>query len=165
MHTIPQAQLLARKRVENPWWSETPSCTDDVYRNMHPRACVQSFAKQVEPEDVRRAGVLLGPRRVGKTVHRIDRSARRFKRVNFFKVYLTNPSIHCALFGPPKDGETSGALVETAVFAQLFHLKNYEFHYARWPKQGPLRAFLKRHPGMNSCFFFLQRELNPENLM
>ena len=67
-----------------------------------------------------------------KTVHRIDFNARRFKRVNFFKVYLTNPSIHFALFGPSKDGGPSGALVETAVFAQLFHLKNQEFHYARW---------------------------------
>ena len=119
-----------------------------------------------------------------KTVHRIDFNARRFKRVNFFKVYLTNPSIHYALFGPPKDGGPSGALVETAVFAQLFHLKNQEFHYARWkngevdivsldgqgrpywcmevkwsdkdiehrPKRGSLRAFLKKHPSMNSCF-------------
>ena len=67
-----------------------------------------------------------------KTVHRIDRNARRFKRVNFFKVYLTNPSIYYALFGPSGDDGPSGALVETAVFAQLFHLKNQEFHYARW---------------------------------
>ncbi len=66
-----------------------------------------------------------------KTVRRIDQNARRFKRANFFKVYLTNPSIHHALFGPPEDEGPSGALVETAVFAQLFHFQ-YEFHYARW---------------------------------
>jgi hypothetical protein len=32
-----------------------------------------------------------------KVVHRIDRSAKRFQRANFFKVYLTNPSIRSAL--------------------------------------------------------------------
>lgn len=120
-----------------------------------------------------------------KTVRRIDRNARRFKRVTSFKVYLTNPSIHYALFGSTDDKEPSGALVETAVFAQLLHLKNYEFYYARWQggevdivsldergrpnwcgevkwsdkdieqksKRGPLLAFLKRHPGMDTCFF------------
>lgn len=67
-----------------------------------------------------------------KTVHRIDRNAKRFKRANFFKVYLTNPSMHCALFGSSKKQASIGALVETAVFAQLFHLKNMVFHYARW---------------------------------
>ena len=67
-----------------------------------------------------------------KTVHRIDQNAKRFKRVNFFKVYLTNTSIHCALFGSSIKQESLGSLVETAVFAQLFHLKNQVFHYARW---------------------------------
>ncbi len=28
-----------------------------------------------------------------RVVHRVDQNGRRFKRVNFFKVYLTNPSI------------------------------------------------------------------------
>ena len=126
-----------------------------------------------------------------KTVHRIDRNARRFKRVNFFKVYLTNPSIHYALFGLSGNEGPSGALVETAVFAQLFHLKSQEFYYARWqdgevdivtldergrpsfctevkwsdkdieqkPKRGPLRAFLKRHPNMDRCFFTTRTQL------
>lgn len=69
-----------------------------------------------------------------KIVHRIDRNAKRFKRVNNFKVYLTNPSIHYALFGQGEEEqeEPSGALVETAVFAQYLHLPNYELHYARW---------------------------------
>ncbi|MDD9824457.1 MAG: ATP-binding protein [Gammaproteobacteria bacterium] len=67
-----------------------------------------------------------------KTVHRIDRNARRFKRANFFKVYLTNPSMRCALFGPV-GGEAldMGVLSETAVFSQWFH-QNQELHYARW---------------------------------
>ena len=33
-----------------------------------------------------------------KIVHRVDHNAKRFKRANFFKVYLTNPSMRAALF-------------------------------------------------------------------
>jgi hypothetical protein len=69
-----------------------------------------------------------------KVVHRVDRGARRFKRANFFKVYLTNPSIRTALFAPiTADDGATGALVETAVFAQWFHHQNHvRLHYARW---------------------------------
>ena len=66
-----------------------------------------------------------------KTVHRIDHNAKRFKRVNFFKVYLTNPSMHYALFGTPEEKKVQGALVETAVFAQWFSANN-ALYYARW---------------------------------
>lgn len=67
-----------------------------------------------------------------KTVHRVDRNAKRFKRANFFKVYLTNPSIRSALFSPIVDGdEAMGSLAETAVFSQWFHSEG-PLHYARW---------------------------------
>ncbi|MEN6406004.1 MAG: ATP-binding protein [Thermoguttaceae bacterium] len=68
-----------------------------------------------------------------KIVHRVDRSAKAFKRANFFKVYLTNPSMRSALFAPLKpDDDLIGNLVETAVFAQWFHSPNTHLHYARW---------------------------------
>lgn len=67
-----------------------------------------------------------------RTVHRIDRNGKRFKRANFFKVYLTNPSIRSALFSPVKyDDDVMGSLVETALFAQWFH-SPFPIHYARW---------------------------------
>lgn len=67
-----------------------------------------------------------------KVVHRIDRNSKRFQRANFFKVYLTNPSMRSALFSPI-DGqdEAMGPLAETAIFAQWFHTDT-ELHYARW---------------------------------
>jgi predicted AAA+ superfamily ATPase len=67
-----------------------------------------------------------------KVVHRVDRSARRFHRANFFKVYLTNPSMRAALFSPVKaDDSVVPYLAETAIFAQWFH--SYDtLHYARW---------------------------------
>jgi predicted AAA+ superfamily ATPase len=68
-----------------------------------------------------------------KIVHRIDRSAKRFIRANFFKVYLTNPCIRAALFFPlEEDGDGFGSLVETAIFAQWFHWLTDTLHYARW---------------------------------
>jgi uncharacterized protein len=68
-----------------------------------------------------------------RTVHRVDRNAKRFKRANFFKVYLTNPSIRSALFAPIKaDDEAMGDLVETAVYSQWFHSDVTTLHYARW---------------------------------
>lgn len=67
-----------------------------------------------------------------KIVHRVDRNAKRFKRANFFKIYLTNSSIRAALFAPIKtDDEFIGSLVETAIFSQWFHSKTL-LHYARW---------------------------------
>lgn len=69
-----------------------------------------------------------------RLVHRIDRSGKRFKRANFFKVYLTNPSIRSALFSTVKaDDNAMGPLVETAIFAQWFHSSD-NLHYARWQK-------------------------------
>lgn len=68
-----------------------------------------------------------------RTVNRIDRDAKRFKRANFFKVYLTNPSMRAALFSPVGgDDPAMGPLVETAVFSQWFHSTDTELHYARW---------------------------------
>ena len=69
-----------------------------------------------------------------KVVHRVDRNARRFKRANRFKVYVTTPALRCALFGPvAEDDAEMGQLAETAVFAQWFHSHNvHRLHYARW---------------------------------
>jgi predicted AAA+ superfamily ATPase len=67
-----------------------------------------------------------------KVVHRVDRSAKRFHRANFFKVYLTNPSMRAALFSPvTADDSAIPYLAETAIFAQWFH-SDTTLHYARW---------------------------------
>lgn len=68
-----------------------------------------------------------------KMVHRIDRAGKRFKRANYFKVYLTNPCMRSALFSPigPDDDEM-GNLVETGVFSQWFHSLFANLYYARW---------------------------------
>jgi predicted AAA+ superfamily ATPase len=68
-----------------------------------------------------------------KQVRRIDQSGKRFKRENFFKIYLTNISMRCALFAPISfEDEEMGNLVETAVFSQWLHRENFTPWYARW---------------------------------
>lgn len=71
-----------------------------------------------------------------KTVKRIDDSGRRFQRTNYFKVYLTNPSMYAALFELLEDADTEilGNLVETAIFSQWLHHSEAMslIHYARW---------------------------------
>ena len=69
-----------------------------------------------------------------KIVHRVDHNAKRFRRANFFKVYLTNPTMRAALFSPMNaDDNGIGSLAETAIFSQWFH-SDETLHYARWDK-------------------------------
>lgn len=67
-----------------------------------------------------------------KIVYRVDFNAIRFKRANFFKVYLTNPSLRSALFSPiASNANEMGKMVETAIFSQWQH-QNKSLNYARW---------------------------------
>lgn len=72
-----------------------------------------------------------------KQVRRIDQSGKRFKRDNFFKIYLTNPSLRSALFSPiTATDEVMGSMVETAVFSQWMHRDWFTPWYARWNNGG-----------------------------
>lgn len=69
-------------------------------------------------------------------VRRVDQSGKKFQKENYFKVYLTNPSIYAAIHDPVSedDLETLGLLTETAFVAQYLHseaLKS-KIYYARW---------------------------------
>lgn len=68
-----------------------------------------------------------------KQVRRIDQSGKRFKRDNFFKIYLTNPSLRSALFSPiTSNDDMLGNLVETAIYSQWMHRDSFAPWYARW---------------------------------
>lgn len=69
-----EKQIIGRLKVDNPWWSEgnIPS----FYSDMSPRLYLNIFYPLVKDMDLRRALILMGPRRVGKTVmmyHSIQR--------------------------------------------------------------------------------------------
>ena len=66
MRQISSEQRRNRMRAENPWWDGGEIRAD--YRALNPRAYFERFAHLVEETGVHRAVVLMGPRRVGKTV-------------------------------------------------------------------------------------------------
>ena len=68
-----------------------------------------------------------------RIVHKTDINARKFQRATAFKIYLTNPSLRCALFQPiqPMD-EKMGDMVETTIFAQWIQRENANISYANW---------------------------------
>jgi predicted AAA+ superfamily ATPase len=68
-----------------------------------------------------------------RIIHRIDDSAKKFRRANFYKIYLTNPSLRSALFSPLQaTDEALGNMVETAVYSQWMHREWFTPYYARW---------------------------------
>jgi 3-hydroxymyristoyl/3-hydroxydecanoyl-(acyl carrier protein) dehydratase len=70
---IPTERIIERLRYENPWWVNKQ--IPEAYRNMAKRLYFKLFYPNVKEREVRRALVLMGPRRVGKTVmlfHSID---------------------------------------------------------------------------------------------
>lgn len=69
-----------------------------------------------------------------RRLHRVSETARRFKRVRRFKVYLTNPSIRAALFGPVMaTDEAAGPLAETTVLSHIMQTDVHsDVYYSRW---------------------------------
>ncbi len=59
-------QISERLRFENPWWGT--KSIDAYYQKMKQREYFKLFQPLVTQSDIKRAVVLMGPRRVGKTV-------------------------------------------------------------------------------------------------
>lgn len=71
---IPEEEIIERLQTENPWW--TTKNVSEYYTEMKRRLYFNLFYPYVTETEVRRALVLMGPRRVGKTVmlfHTISR--------------------------------------------------------------------------------------------
>ena len=68
-----------------------------------------------------------------KVIHRTDDNAKRYQREVSFKIYLTNPSLRCALFQPINvTDEEIGELVETAVYVQWIPRIETDISFANW---------------------------------
>jgi predicted AAA+ superfamily ATPase len=68
-----------------------------------------------------------------KVLYPVGINSRRFIRASRFKLYLTNPSMRCALFTPISSTEDHfGQMVETAIVAQYMHWGQFPLHYAAW---------------------------------
>lgn len=88
----------------------------------------------VAKQTIKRYMVYLEAAFLIKKLFRIDQTGKTFKRANFFKTYLTTPSIRSALFAPLGfDDSAMGPMVETAILSQWFHSPTVrQIHYARW---------------------------------
>jgi predicted AAA+ superfamily ATPase len=63
---IPTSKRIERLQYENPWW--TTGNVQQTYQGMSKRLYFDLFYPFVKETDIKRAVVLMGPRRVGKTV-------------------------------------------------------------------------------------------------
>jgi uncharacterized protein len=63
---VPQEQVESKIKQENPWWGER-GCIPDVYNGLRPRPFL-GYLYPLAISHIRRAIILMGPRRVGKTV-------------------------------------------------------------------------------------------------
>ena len=61
-----EKQIIGRLKVDNPWWTEGK--IPDYYTRMSPRLYLNIFMPLVQSVGLQRALILMGPRRVGKTV-------------------------------------------------------------------------------------------------
>jgi uncharacterized protein len=137
LRNIPKERVIARIRVENPWW-ET-GAIEPFFSNLKPRAYFERFralVTELRSGGIRRAPTLMGPRRVGKTVllfHLIDALLREGVPPRSI-CYL---SVEHPLF----NGLDLEQLVELAqeaaptdlrgavfVFDEIQYLKNWELH-------------------------------------
>ena len=76
-----------------------------------------------------------------KVIHRTDDTAKRYQRETSFKIYLTNPSLRCALFQPITETDSEiGNMVETAVYAQWIPRLGVDIAYANWRQSKTLQG-------------------------
>lgn len=146
MREISSEQRRRRLRAENPWWSG--GGIRDDYRLLKPRAYFERFAGLVTQTDVRRAVVLMGPRRVGKTVllhHVIARlldggghSAREIGYVSLDQPLYTRLSIEEIADEARRSSGTPRGL-------RFLFLDEIQY-LADWERQ--LKVFVDGHPGI-----------------
>ncbi|HRK52623.1 MAG TPA: ATP-binding protein [Cyclobacteriaceae bacterium] len=135
LNLIPTEKIVERLRYENPWWvtKEIP----ELYSAMSNRLYFDLFYPFVKEKNARRALVLMGPRRVGKTVmlfHSIDQLL--IEKVNpqqIFFIGIDNPIyVHLGLediLTLCKNALRLNHLKECYVFFdEIQYLKDWERH-------------------------------------
>ena len=94
-----EQQIIGRLRIDNPWWTENE--IPEYYRNMNPRLYIEIFYRLVRDVETKRALILMGPRRVGKTVmlyHTISRLIKEgVPAQNIIYISVETP-IYCKIY-------------------------------------------------------------------
>ena len=133
---IPTEKIIERLRYENPWWitQEIPS----AYKEMSRRLYFDLFYPFVIEKEIRRAVVLMGPRRVGKTVmmfHMIDHliGIEKVNPQRIFFVGIDNPIYIHLILQEILDLCNEALKVENlygcyVFFDEIQYLKDWERH-------------------------------------
>ncbi|WP_026903511.1 ATP-binding protein [Pedobacter glucosidilyticus] len=100
INLIPTEKIIERLRYENPWWVN--KSIPEMYSSMAKRLYFNLFYPYVIEKNIRRALVLMGPRRVGKTVmlfHSIQELlAENINPQKIFFIGIDNPIyVHLSL--------------------------------------------------------------------
>ena len=136
MVNFPEEQILKRMVVDNPWWS-SGSIFDD-FDSMKPRMFLKSFMELVTSLPNGRSIILLGPRRVGKTVmmfHSIkellnlgvDRRKILYLSVDapLYSGLSLEDMVSLLMKASKSDGPEEGYYI---FFDEIQYLKNWENH-------------------------------------
>lgn len=136
MDAILKEQVLLRMKYDNPWWTTKEIPTD--FMNLPRRLYLDTFYPMITQRDIKRGVILMGPRRVGKTVmlyHVIDRLIKDGMNVQKI-IYLSidtpiynNISLEM-LFAMAREAmnqpEINGEYV--VIYDEIQYLKDWEQH-------------------------------------
>lgn len=136
MLQISQQDIDRRLSFDNPWWGEAEQ-GDSTYRDLRERSYLSPFLALVESREVRRAVILLGPRRVGKTVILHQTIAKLLargvagNRVLFLSLetpIYTDTALESFVTGfMARFGHTRETPL-TVIFDEIQYLKHWEVH-------------------------------------
>ena len=144
MRGIAQAQIRSRMQADNPWWRGQGIRPE--YAGMRRRGYFDRFAALVDRTDVRRAVVLMGPRRVGKTVLLHHVIARFLDDVRYDTRDLAYVSLDQPLYTRLSIEEVAAELGEASGasrFPRLLFLDEIQY-LADWERH--LKVFVDAHP-------------------
>lgn len=137
--------ILERMQFENPWW--LTGKIDFDYSKLPRRSYFELLFPLVSERDVRRAVVLMGPRRVGKTVmmhHCIDRLLQNgLSRQKICYIGIDNPiylniSLEQLFLLAMKASGSADPKEWFVFFDEIQYLKDWEVH---------LKVLVDRYPG------------------
>ncbi|MFY8111307.1 MAG: ATP-binding protein [Flavobacterium sp.] len=132
---IPTSKRIERLQYENPWW--VSGQVQQLYQNMSKRLYFDVFYPFVKETEIKRAVVLMGPRRVGKTVmmfHAIQELiAENISPQKIFFIGIDNPIyMHLGLEDILQLGKKAVNLDNLegcfVFFDEIQYLKDWERH-------------------------------------
>lgn len=129
-------ELVRRIRLDNPWWNDGAAPAD--YMSMSPRHYIDELYPEISNIGLRRAPILMGPRRVGKTVmiyHVIDRLLRNGVNPRKILYFSLDTPIYNRIgleqlfnYGKEAAEECDGSEGYYVFYDEVQYLKDWEQH-------------------------------------